>query len=204
MAEKVKRRPRSKRGKVTPAKRQDERPSWDEYFSRIALEVSKRSTCLRRHVGAILVLDKRILATGYNGAPRGVTHCLEAGCLRAAHNVPSGERHELCRGLHAEMNVLIQAASHGIRVQDATLYCTTFPCSLCAKMLINGGVKRIVAQSDYADALSKELLAETGVKVELFVGEKHKTTSFPGFRLRKKGTSRPVSKKSPSASGRDS
>ena len=151
-----------------------QRPSWDEYFSRIAEEVSKRSTCLRRHVGAILVLDKRILSTGYNGAPRGIRHCAETGCLREQHGVPSGERHELCRGLHAEMNVLIQAASHGIRVQDATLYSTTFPCSLCAKMLINGGIRRIIAQSDYADPLAKELLAEAGVSVEWFDFERHR------------------------------
>jgi len=151
------------------------RPSWDEYFSRIAREVSKRSTCLRRQVGAILVLDKRILATGYNGAPRGIAHCSERGCLREKHAVPSGTRHELCRGLHAEMNALIQAANHGIRVRDATLYSTTFPCSLCAKMLINGGIRRIVAQGDYADDLAKELLAEAGVRVELFDFQSHKT-----------------------------
>lgn len=156
----------------------DNRPSWDEYFSRIAHEVSKRSTCMRRHVGAILVLDKRILATGYNGAPRGVRHCREVGCLRAKHNVPSGTRHELCRGLHAEMNALIQAATHGVRVQDATLYSTTFPCSLCAKMLINGGVRRVVAQSDYADPLAKELLSEAGVTVELFDTQRHTTIPF--------------------------
>jgi dCMP deaminase len=204
MAEKSKRRPTRRRGKEAPAKRLDERPSWDEYFSRISLEVSKRSTCLRRHVGAILVLDKRILATGYNGAPRGVAHCIEVGCLRDAHNVPSGERHELCRGLHAEMNVLIQAASHGIRVQESTLYCTTFPCSLCAKMLINGGVQRIVAQADYADSLAKELLAEAGVRVELFDAEKHATAPFPGFRPGKGGKSRPSAKKSPFASRRNS
>jgi dCMP deaminase len=164
---------------MTDAHPEDTRPSWDEYFSRIALEVSKRSTCMRRQVGAILVLDKRILATGYNGAPRGVRHCREVGCLRAKHNVPSGTRHELCRGLHAEMNALIQAATHGVRVQDATLYSTTFPCSLCAKMLINGGVRRIVAQSDYADPLAKELLSEAGVLVELFDTQRHTTTPFP-------------------------
>lgn len=155
------------------------RPSWDEYFSRITSEVATRSTCLRRHVGAILVLDKRILASGYNGAPRGVRHCSEVGCMRAEHNVPSGTRHELCRGLHAEMNVLIQAANHGIRVQDATLYSTIFPCSLCAKMLINGGIRRVVAQGDYADQLAKELFAEAGVKVDLFDLERHKTRPFP-------------------------
>jgi len=156
-----------------------ERPSWDEYFSRIAIEVSKRSTCLRRHVGAILVRDKRILATGYNGAPRGVEHCETRGCLREQRGVPSGERHELCRGLHAEMNTLIQAAEHGIRVEGATLYSTTFPCSLCAKMVINAGIQRIVAQTDYADPLGKELLSEAGVKVDLFDFELHRTTEFP-------------------------
>ena len=132
-----------------------------------------------RQVGAILVLEKRILATGYNGAPRGTAHCSERGCLREAYDVPSGERHELCRGLHAEMNALIQAANHGIRVQGATLYATTFPCSLCAKMLINGGIVRAVAQSDYADALAKELFAEAGVCVELFDFQRHRTTQFP-------------------------
>jgi dCMP deaminase len=156
-----------------------QRPSWDEYFSRIAVEVSKRSTCLRRHVGAILVLDKRILATGYNGAPRGLRHCLEAGCLREKHGVPSGQRHELCRGLHAEMNVLIQAASHGIRVEGATLYSTSFPCSLCAKMIINGGIRRVVAQSDYADALAKELLGEAKIKTEIFDEKSRRTSNFP-------------------------
>ena len=154
------------------------RPSWDEYFSRIACEVAKRSTCLRRRVGAILVLDKRILSTGYNGAPSGVSHCETVGCLREKHQVPSGERHELCRGLHAEMNAIIQAAVSGTPVQGATCYSTTFPCSLCAKMLINAGVKRIVAQSDYADDLSKQLFAEAGLTVELFDFETHRTCGF--------------------------
>ena len=156
-----------------------ERPSWDEYFSRIAVEVSTRSTCLRRRVGAILVLGKRILATGYNGAPRGLRHCLERGCIREQRGIPSGQRHDLCRGLHAEMNVLIQAASHGIRVEGATLYSTSFPCSLCAKMMINGGIRRIVAQSDYPDPLSKELLAEAKVKTELFDSRRHRTRRCP-------------------------
>ena len=177
-----------------------ERPSWDEYFSRIAVEVSKRSTCLRRRVGAILVLDKRILATGYNGAPRGLRHCLEAGCLREKHGVPSGERHELCRGLHAEMNVLIQAASHGIRVEGATLYSTSFPCSLCAKMIINGGIRRAVAQSDYADPLAKELLAEAKVKTEIFDYERRKTRPFPMRRRpRPRATRRGAADRKPAA-----
>jgi len=155
------------------------RPTWDEYFLKIAGEVAGRSTCLRRQIGAVLVMDKRILATGYNGVPSGLRHCSEVGCLREQQKVPSGERHELCRGLHAEMNALIQAASHGIRVEGATLYSTSFPCSLCAKMIINGGVRRVVAQSDYADPLAKELLAEAKVKTEILDDESRRTRRSP-------------------------
>ena len=186
--------PRKKTTTPTSKGHSDERPSWDEYFTRIAAEVAKRSTCLRRHVGAILVREKRILSTGYNGAPRGVRHCFETGCLREMRQVPSGERHELCRGLHAEMNVLIQAATHGIGVREATLYCTTFPCSLCAKMLINAGVTRIVAQADYADPLSKELLAEAGVLTEQFDSKRHMTTAF-SLRTKSKSSPRSSGKK---------
>jgi dCMP deaminase len=143
------------------------RPSWDEYFLRITCEVARRSTCLRRQVGAILVRDKRILTTGYNGAPRGIRHCDEVGCLRTERNVPSGERHELCRALHAEMNAFLQAALFGVSTQGATLYATTFPCSLCAKMAINAGIERIVTISDYPDALAKDFLAEAGVRVDV-------------------------------------
>jgi len=143
------------------------RPSWDEYFLRITEQVSERSTCMRRHVGAILVKDKRILATGYNGAPRGLRHCEEVGCLRERNNVPSGERHELCRGLHAEQNAFLQAASFGVSSEGATLYATVYPCSLCAKMAVNAGVQRIVTMGDYPDALSKEILEEAGVDVEV-------------------------------------
>lgn len=133
----------------------------------ITREVAKRSTCLRRQVGAVLVGNKRILATGYNGAPKGIVHCSERGCLRDAHAVPSGQRHELCRGLHAEMNAILQAAQHGIKVSGATLYSTTYPCSLCAKMLINCDVARVVTESDYPDELAKEMLAEAGVCVSV-------------------------------------
>ena len=142
------------------------RPSWDEYFLGITMQVSRRSTCLRRQVGAILVRDRRILTTGYNGAPRGVRHCEEVGCLRAQQNVPSGERHELCRALHAEMNAMLQAASFGVSTQGATLYSTNCPCSLCAKMAINAGVTRIVTMGDYPDPLAKEILKEAGVAVD--------------------------------------
>ena len=144
-----------------------ERPSWDEYFMKIAQQVSERATCLRRKVGAVLVRDRRILATGYNGAPKGVRHCEETGCLREQMNAPSGERHELCRGLHAEMNALLQAAVYGVRTEAATIYTTTYPCSLCAKMLINAGVVRVVAQGEYPDKLATEMLAEAGVVVEM-------------------------------------
>jgi dCMP deaminase len=144
-----------------------ERPTWDEYFMKITHTVAERSTCLRRHVGAVLVQEKRILATGYNGSPRGLKHCSEVGCLRQRNNVPSGERHELCRGLHAEMNALLQAASHGIRIEGSTLYSTTYPCSLCAKMLINGGIVRVVTVEDYPDAMAKEMLDEAHIQVDI-------------------------------------
>ncbi len=147
------------------------RPDWDEYFMEIAEVVRKRSTCLRRKVGAIIVKDSRILATGYNGAPAGVPHCGEVGCLRAQLNVPSGERHELCRGIHAEQNAIVQAAYLGVSIDGSTLYCTNQPCVLCAKMLINAGVKRIVIKEGYPDELAQKMLAEAGLRVEL-IGEK--------------------------------
>ena len=120
-----------------------QRPSWDEYFMGITELVAQRSTCLRRHVGAVLVRDKRIITTGYNGAPVNIKHCLDAGCLREQMGIPSGERHELCRGLHAEQNAIIQAAIQGVNIQGATLYCTNMPCSICTKMLINAGIVKI-------------------------------------------------------------
>ena len=125
--------------------------------------VAKRATCLRRQVGAVLVMDKRLLATGYNGAPSGLAHCLEVGCLREQRQIPSGERHELCRGLHAEQNVIIQAAFHGIRIQGSTLYCTNLPCAICTKMLINAGIKEIIYEGGYEDTLSREMLLEAGI-----------------------------------------
>lgn len=144
---------------------ENSRPSWDQYFMEIAALVAKRSTCLRRAVGAILVKDKRILATGYNGAPSGVRHCSEVGCLRETLQVASGERHELCRGIHAEQNAIIQAAYHGVPIQGASLYCTNLPCSICTKMLINAGIRTIYYRSGYADELSRDLLEEAGIEV---------------------------------------
>ncbi len=141
------------------------RPSWDQYFMSITRLVAQRSTCLRRKVGAILVKDKRILCTGYNGAPAGLKHCLEIGCLRERLGVKSGQRHELCRALHAEQNVLIQAAYHGIAVQGAVLYCTNLPCSICTKMLINAGIKKIYYQDGYPDDLSRQMLKEASIEL---------------------------------------
>ncbi|MCX5863565.1 MAG: cytidine/deoxycytidylate deaminase family protein [Deltaproteobacteria bacterium] len=143
----------------------DTRPSWDEYFMGITEMVAQRSTCLRRKVGAILVRDKRIIATGYNGAPAKVSHCLDIGCLREQQGIPSGERHELCRGLHAEQNAIIQAALHGFSIEGATLYCTNMPCSICSKMLINARIEKIYYKEGYADNLSSLLLAEAKVPV---------------------------------------
>jgi dCMP deaminase len=137
------------------------RPSWSEYFMTITNMVGKRSTCLRRHVGAILVKDKRILATGYNGAPAGIRHCEETGCIRRDSGVPSGQRHELCRGLHAEQNAIIQAAFHGVSINGSTLYCTNKPCIICSKMLINAGIKEIIYGEGYDDSLADEMLKET-------------------------------------------
>lgn len=125
--------------------------------------VAQRSTCLRRKVGAILVRNKRIIATGYNGAPAGISHCLDVGCLRAQQGIPSGERHELCRGLHAEQNAIIQAALHGFSIEGATLYCTNMPCSICSKMLINARIEKICYREGYADTLSALLMGEAGI-----------------------------------------
>ncbi len=145
-----------------------ERPTWEEYFMDITRLVAKRSTCVRRRVGAVLVMDKRLLATGYNGAPSGLAHCLEVGCLREQNHIPSGERHELCRGIHAEQNAIIQAAFHGVRIQGATLYCTNLPCVICTKMLINAGIKEIIYESGYADDLTRDMLLEARIPVRLF------------------------------------
>ncbi len=146
------------------------RPDWDTYFMDMARLASRRSTCLRRAVGAVLVKDRRMLATGYNGVPSGMAHCGVTGCLRDRMSVPSGERHELCRGLHAEQNAIIQAAFHGVSIRDADLYCTNLPCSICAKMLINAGVRRIVYLDGYRDALAMEMLSEVGMTLTRLEG----------------------------------
>jgi dCMP deaminase len=145
-----------------------ERPSWDDYFMTITRVVATRSTCLRRHVGAILVKDKRILATGYNGAPTGLKHCIEVGCLRKDAAIPSGTRHELCRGLHAEQNAIIQAANHGISICGSTLYCTNKPCVICSKMIINAGITRVCYEEGYDDPLADQMLTEAHIEMVRF------------------------------------
>lgn len=132
--------------------------------------VAKRSTCLRRSVGAVLVKDKRILATGYNGAPSGLKHCVDIGCLRQKLKIPSGERHELCRALHAEQNALIQASLYGVSVKGSTLYATNQPCVICAKMLINAGIKEIVIASGYPDKMALSFLKEAKIKLRTIKG----------------------------------
>jgi dCMP deaminase len=141
------------------------RISWDEYFMQIAHLVSQRATCLRRSVGAVIVKDKRMLATGYNGAPSGLSHCLETGCLREKLKIPSGQRHELCRGLHGEQNAIIQASLYGISVKGSTIYITNQPCVICAKMLINAGIAEIVIREGYPDTMAMDFLKEAGIKV---------------------------------------
>jgi dCMP deaminase len=148
-----------------------ERPSWDDYFMDIARLVAHRSTCLRRQVGAVMVKSKHVLATGYNGTPSGITHCSETGCLRDQLKVPSGERHELCRGLHAEQNAIIQAARHGIDIHGATLYCTHSPCIICSKMLINAGIKQIVYIHGYPDQMSLDMIGEAGIETRVLSGQ---------------------------------
>jgi len=132
----------------------------------IAKLVSKRSTCLRRNIGAVLVKDKRIIATGYNGAPTGISHCEETGCLREKLGIKSGERHELCRGLHAEQNVIIQAAYYGVSTKDTVLYSTHKPCIICSKMIINAGIKKIYYLEGYPDPLADEMIAEAHIEIE--------------------------------------
>lgn len=144
------------------------RPSYDEYFMKMAHVVSKRSTCLRRKVGAILVKERHILSTGYNGAPKGLKHCCETGCLRDDLNIPSGERHELCRGLHAEQNAIIQAAVFGVSIKGSILYCTNTPCVVCVKMLINAGVTEIIYAGEYPDKLAKLMADESTLKIKRF------------------------------------
>lgn len=148
------------------------RPDWDEYFMEMAVLTAKRSTCLRRQVGAVIVKDKHIVATGYNGAPSGLAHCDErGGCLRQQLGVPSGERHELCRALHAEQNAIIQAAVLGNSIDGASIYVTNQPCAICSKMIINSGIKKIFVKEGYPDEMAIEILAEAGLEV-VMLGEK--------------------------------
>jgi dCMP deaminase len=153
------------------------RPDWNSYFMEIAQIVSKRSTCVRRNVGALIVKNKQILATGYNGAPIGLKHCMEVGCVRDQMGIASGERHELCRGLHAEQNAIIQAAYHGVTINKAHLYCTHLPCSICIKMLINSGIEKVFYLDGYPDDLSLKMIEESSIHIEKVDFEKHENSA---------------------------
>ncbi|CAC11457.1 probable dCMP deaminase [Thermoplasma acidophilum] len=144
------------------------RPTWDEYFMRMAYLAASRTNCIRRKVGAVIVKDRNVLATGYNGPPSGTAHCDVVGCIREDLKVPSGERHELCRGLHAEQNAIIQAAVHGVSIKDSTIYVTTHPCVVCSKMIMNAQIKEIVYAEGYPDELAELMLLESDVKVRKF------------------------------------
>lgn len=137
----------------------------------IAWQVATRSTCLRRRVGCVIVLEKRIVSTGYNGAPSGLPHCEDVGCVREDRGIASGERHELCRGLHAEQNAIIQAALHGTAVRGGSVYCTHKPCVLCTKMLINAGIRQVYYAEGYEDAMADEIAREAGMEVSELSGE---------------------------------
>ena len=152
------------------------RPKWDEYFLKMAFLVAERSTCLRHHVGAIIVRDKHILTTGYNGAASRVKDCIELGCLRDEKGIPSGERHEICRAIHAEQNAIIQAGLHGINIAGSTIYCTHSPCILCAKIIVNSKIKRFVTCGNYADKTFRTLFREAGVKYDVIAPPKLKIT----------------------------
>ena len=149
-------------------KKTDNRISWDEYFMEMAELTARRSTCLRRHVGAVIVKDKHVIATGYNGSPRGLSHCGDrGGCLREKLQIPSGQRHELCRAVHAEQNAIIQAATLGQSIEGGTIYITNQPCVVCAKMIINAGLTRIVVREGYPDELAREILDEAGLEINM-------------------------------------
>ena len=155
------------------------RPDIDEYFLKIAAVVAERSTCRRHHVGAVAVKDKHILATGYNGAPSGLKDCLELGCLRDELGIKSGTRQEICRGIHAEQNVIIQASLHGVSLEGSTIYATHTPCVLCAKMLVNAKIKRFVTFSSYNDDSFVEIFKEAGIKFELHEKPPTEITHLP-------------------------
>ncbi len=151
---------------------QGKRPSWDSYFMQLAFVVAGRSTCLRRQVGAVMVKEKQILSTGYNGSPSGLLHCDQVGCLRQSLGVPSGERTEICRAVHAEQNALVQAAKHGVSITGADLYTTLQPCILCTKLLINVGIKRVIYLETYKDQLAAEMAKEAGLVLVKFGEDK--------------------------------
>lgn len=145
---------------------QEIRPDVDTYFLTICDDVAKRATCLRHKIGAVIVKDKRILATGYNGAPMNLPHCLDVGCIRDKLGIPSGTRHEICMAVHAEQNAILQCAYHGVSSKDATMYVNATPCRICAKMIINAGIKKVIHKGEYPDQEAKDLLKEAGIEIK--------------------------------------
>ncbi len=144
----------------------EKRPDWDDYFLKVAMLVAERSTCRRHHMGAVLVRNKRILSTGYNGAASGMKDCLELGCLRDELKIPSGTRHEICRAIHAEQNAIIQAGLHGTKIEGATIYCTHFPCMICAKMIVNSKIRKIIVYAEYPDKMSLGFLKKAKIIIK--------------------------------------
>lgn len=167
-----------KHGRAKAAARAENRPDWDTYFLDLAQLVSKRSTCLRRRVGTVIVKERHILSTGYNGAPKAIAHCIKTGCLREKMSIPSGTRHELCRGLHAEQNAIIQAALYGVSLRGSTLYCTNLPCSICAKMIINAGIADIVSAKGYPDGMSEGFFKQAKIKIR-YINNNNKSKHRP-------------------------
>jgi len=161
----MKKKVKGKRKKLEAVKSVLKRPDWDTYFLDLAQLASQRATCLRRKVGAVIVKNRHLLSTGYNGAPKDISHCDVAGCLREKLKIASGQRHELCRGLHAEQNAIIQAALYGVGLREATLYCTTLPCAICAKMIINAGIKEVVVSEGYPDKMASGFFKEARIRV---------------------------------------
>jgi len=137
----------------------------DEYFMNIADAVAVRSTCVRRQIGAVIVVKGRIVSTGYNGPPRGFPHCADIGCLRNEQNIPSGEQQQICRAVHAEQNAIIQAAGHGADLEGAVLYCGFYPCIICTKMIINAGISRVVYKERYPNELGDEMFKLANVNI---------------------------------------
>lgn len=149
---------------MSKMKKVKRRANWNEYFLKIAALVAERSTCKRHHIGAVIVKDRQILTTGYNGAARNLPDCMQKGCIRDKLKIPSGQQQQVCRAIHAEQNAIIQAAIHGQNISGSTLYCTHSPCVICAKMIVNARIKTVVSYDDYAGKAFVKLFKQAGIE----------------------------------------